>query len=589
MNPDTSGSSAAFSNLSTFQLFDIAEAAAQTEAREWGEDPGMNLFLEDSIALVRRELETMPQVCGERPVFQSNTPFAPPATADETPAQTPAEAPSATPERRRREDDAMPTDVVVAERPRIFVMAGKLSEAAKDTEHYTKVGQYADVWIFGVPDIVFPTIPGVTAISLEAETTLTRERTIVVDSRYFAAALFAVEAGQLEEGDGSRYFEGFLTARPKDVMTAANRLSTLLKLPPMDARRTAIRRASDALTLSWHSRLNARFLESLEGQKLALRARSRELENLIEERNRLSQITDLARGYLGDRTWHELELTVEKGRTVIADYRDELTICFCDLVGFTRLSERLHPTEVAAILNDHYARLHDIVRAHGGWVDKFIGDAMLAIFPNPVEAMVAAQKMVRETRLVRVNDGMEQSIQVRVGLNTGTVAVANLGVPERRERTVLGDAVNLAQRLQSAADPRSVVIAERTFSRLPFAIARTLEPLDVEAKGISHVVLAYRWSVHSDRRAPDEKVALRGSLLNAARRAPILERLQGGARTENTPAPVDSERLGRSRGHGAVHDAPPPELPPTPSRRPSREQPARDWTAVHEPGYDPDA
>jgi class 3 adenylate cyclase len=174
------------------------------------------------------------------------------------------------------------------------------------------------------------------------------------------------------------------------------------------------------------------------------------------------------------------------------------------------------------------------VRAHGGWIDKFIGDAMLAVFENPVEAMIAAQKMVRESRRLKVTDLMEQAVQVRVGLNTGIVAVANLGVPEHRERTVLGDAVNTAQRLQSAAQPHTIVLSARTFSRLPFALARTLEPIDVQAKGKKDTVLAYRWWIHSDRRAPDERIALRGSLLNAARRAPLFERLRGSKQGDSS-------------------------------------------------------
>jgi class 3 adenylate cyclase len=508
--------------LDTFQLFDIAERAAQFEAAEWDEEPGMNLFLEDSILLVRRELEVMPHVSSLR----------------ETPDTVSANADS-------------PSEY--SKRPRIFVMEGSFSAALKDIGHYKQLAKQADIWIFGVQDVLFPATQGIHAVPLTPGTTLTRERTVVVDSPYFKAALFAIEAGHLEESDASsRYYEGYLTARPQVLEDTLMRLGALLGITPLEDRRSSVRRAADDLTLSWHSRLNTRFLESLEGQKLALRARSRELENLLDDRRRLGQLTTLARGYLGDRTWHEFEVTIEKGGTVVADRREELTICFCDLVGFTRVSERLHPSEVATFLNDHFARLHDIVRSHGGWVDKFIGDAMLAIFENPVEAMTASQKMVRETRAVRVNEHMEQSVQVRVGLNTGIVAVANLGVPERRERTVLGDAVNLAQRLQTAAEPRTVMISERTFSRLPFAIARTLESMELQVKGKADIVAAYQWSVHSERRAPNEGMALRGSLVNAARRAPL------------------AERLGDNRG----------------SSRAEQSEPTPNWAAIHEPGYD---
>ena len=451
----------------------------------------MNLYLEDSIAMVRHELETTAQVhLGELPHDKTN--------------QNPLAL------------------------PRLYVMLGKLSLMMEILEHYEKVAQHAEVFVFGVPDAILPEVPNLHAVRIEAGTTLSRERSVVFDGDHFSAALFAVEAGQLEEGGATRYYEGYLTARDAVVREAAGRLEKALNLSPRVASTRGTAEEEHELTVAWQSRLNARLLERLEGQKLALRAREREYENLLDDRRRLSQLSDLARGYLGERTWHELELAIERGGDTIADRREELTICFCDLVGFTALSERLHPAEIASFLNDHYARLHDIVRAHGGWVDKFIGDAMLAIFENPVEAMAAAQKMAQETRSVRISEIREEAVNVRVGLNTGVVAVANLGVPERRERTVLGDVVNTAQRLQSAAEPRTVVLSERTFARLPFSLAQVMERIEVEAKGKRERITAYRWSVYSARYAPDEKMAVRGTILSASRRAPLSERLQRG-------------------------------------------------------------
>src|SRR4028119_1761253 len=149
--------------LEAFQLFDIAEATALTEAEEWSEDPGMSLFLEDTIVLLRRELELMPQVCGARS----------------------------------------------GERARVFVMAGHLSQAAANSQHYRDIAQHADVWIFGVPDQAFAPIPGVTTIALTEYTSLARERSVIIDSPSFGVALFAIEAGRLEDDDeDSRYFEG---------------------------------------------------------------------------------------------------------------------------------------------------------------------------------------------------------------------------------------------------------------------------------------------------------------------------------------------------------------------------------------------
>jgi class 3 adenylate cyclase len=487
-------------SLETLHLFDIGEEAARVEAATWDEEAGMNLYLEDSILLVRRELETTAQLHHSTTQASQGT---------------------------REYSLSLPSPSSSFSPPRLYVMLGSFSSALIEIEHYKQVARNAEVFLFGVPDALLPEIPNLRAVAIEAGTTLSRERSVIFEGDHFSAALFAVEAGQLEDDGGSRYFEGYLTARAIVVAEATQRLEAVLQLPPRGVH-PQDEAADTELVTAWQSRLNARFLERLEGQKLALRAREREFDNLLDDRRRLSQMADMARGYLGERTWHELELAIERGRDTVADRREELTVCFCDLVGFTAMSERLHPTEIASFLNDHYARLHDIVRAHGGWVDKFIGDAMLAIFENPVEAMAAAQKMARESRSVRINNLREEPVRVRVGLSTGIVAVANLGVPERRERTVLGDVVNVAQRLQTAAEPRTVVISERTFARLPFSMSSTMERIEVEAKGKREVVGAYRWSVHSARHAPDESMVVRGTILSASRRAPLSERLQRG-------------------------------------------------------------
>lgn len=482
------------SALQTFTLFDLAEQAAAEEAADWREDPGLNLFLEDSIDLLRNELELMPSVVAQR-------------------------SESA----RANQDTAAP-----GYRPRIWVMCGAYSYINTQIEHYTQLAEHADVWLFGIADVQVPDVPNLYLVPLTPGSELSRERSVVVDSPLFGAALLAREAGQLDEEDAaSLYCEGFLTARQSVVAAAAQRLCTLLELPPSPPRMP-----DQDLTVAWQSRLNIRLMEHLEGQKLALQARTGELKSLLKE-NKRKEV--LLRGYVGGATWQAIEETLEQGGSIVNERRQELSICFCDLVGFTSISERLHPSEVAAFLNDHFAKLHDIVRAHAGWVDKFIGDAMLAVFDNPTEAMSAAQKMVKDVRRVQVNQNMEQAIQLRVGLNTGIVALASLGVPEKRELTVLGDAVNLAQRLQSAAPANAVMLSARTFARLPFAITRTLEPLEISVKGKRDPVQCYLWTVHSDRRLPDRRVVIRESLLTASRRTTLSDRLrQSEENSENS-------------------------------------------------------
>jgi class 3 adenylate cyclase len=460
--------------FSAFSLFEVAVEMVDAEAREWGDEDGLNLFLADSIEMVRQEAELMAAKCSAR----------------------------------------------TGERARIFSLYGKWSDAAANEGYYASLARHADVWIFGVADTDL-SIPGVVAVPVPRGSTLERERGVVVEAPSFGAALFAREAGRLDESDeGSRYFEGVLTTRQEAIESAGGALASLLKLAPMGKRWV-----DHDLVGSWYSRLNGRLIDSLESQKLQLRSRDLEIAQMREESTRLES---MVRGYVGGQTWEEVREAFEQNLDDVVDQeREELTICFCDLVGFSKLSERLSPPELTSILNDHFSRLYKIVRLHGGRVDKFIGDAVLAYFTFPEEAFLAAKKMVQESRSVRVKDEWNVPVQVRVGLNTGFVALANLGVPEMRQRTVIGEAVNFAQRMQSAALPHSVLLSERTFSYLPFPMVRALEPVSVPIKGKLEPVQAYLWTANSDRREEiSDRLAIRGSLLKTGHRGNLSERLR---------------------------------------------------------------
>ncbi len=461
-------------SIGTFALFDIALTVLDVEAREWGEEAGMNLFLDESIVLVRRETELMAASCGAR----------------------------------------------TGERARVFTVVGKWSEISASAPHYASVARYADVWVFGAPDQEID-IPGVVAVPVPKGSPLEKERCVIVEAPSFGAALFAGEGGFLDPNDmQSRYYEGFLTARQDAVDAAAGRLAALLKLAPLGNRWV------DAeLMGAWYSRVNRRVLETLASQRLQLRSCEEELTKTRDETARLEK---LIRGYVGGQTWDEARRAMEENREEIADLdREELTVCFCDLVGFTKLSERLTPPEVATILNDHFARLFNIVRDHGGTIDKFIGDAMLAYFREPAEAFLASKKMVQESRSVRLNTNWNLPIQVRVGLNTGPVAIANLGVSEVRQRTILGEHVNFAQRMQSAAPPHSVLISERTLRFLPHTMIRSLEPIQVEIKGRRDLVTAYVWTTSTERRTEaNDSMAVRSSLAKSGRSASLMDRFR---------------------------------------------------------------
>lgn len=176
--------------------------------------------------------------------------------------------------------------------------------------------------------------------------------------------------------------------------------------------------------------------------------------------------------------------------------RKLVTILFSDLEGFTSLSERMDPEDLRAIMNAYFERLRGVVVQHGGRVDKFIGDAVMALFGVPTateedpENAVRAALDMRRT-LEEFNAGLERErgfrLRQRIGVNTGTVLVASgAGEPER----VTGVAVNVASRLQSLAPSGGILISRDTYRHVRgvFDIVE-LEPVAV--KGVSEPIGVY--------------------------------------------------------------------------------------------------
>jgi class 3 adenylate cyclase len=138
----------------------------------------------------------------------------------------------------------------------------------------------------------------------------------------------------------------------------------------------------------------------------------------------------------------------------------EATILFSDIRGFSSLAERLPPQEVAEVVGRHLTAMVEVVTSHGGVLDKFAGDAVMAVFGAPRPATDHARRALgcaaaMQRRQVALNDAAEHTglptFQIGIGVNTGTVVAGTLGGPGRLDYTVLGDAVNIAQRLQSEA------------------------------------------------------------------------------------------------------------------------------------------
>ncbi len=186
----------------------------------------------------------------------------------------------------------------------------------------------------------------------------------------------------------------------------------------------------------------------------------------------------------------------------ISTERKKLTIFFSDIQNFTSMSERLQPEELTALLNEYFTEMSTIAAAHGATVDKFIGDAILAFFGDPETKGVAedARACLRmaiemQQRLVELNvewrrRGIQDPFLVRMGINTGYCNVGNFGSDARMDYTIIGAEANLAARLQSIAEPGSVVISYETFALVQDMVrTRRLDPIRV--KGINRDVVPY--------------------------------------------------------------------------------------------------
>jgi adenylate cyclase len=169
--------------------------------------------------------------------------------------------------------------------------------------------------------------------------------------------------------------------------------------------------------------------------------------------------------------------------------RQEISIIFADIRGFTSFSERLQPEELVVILNRYLSLAAQAVLKHEGTLDKFMGDAVMAFFNAPlpqedhalraVKAALDMQRAIAEYN--KSGDGAQLSYGV--GINLGEAVVGNIGTAEQMNYTAIGDSVNLAKRLQESAGGGQILLSNSTCQRVKdYVLARPLEAIQVKGR-----------------------------------------------------------------------------------------------------------
>ncbi|GAA6623138.1 adenylate/guanylate cyclase domain-containing protein [Scytonema sp. NUACC26] len=176
----------------------------------------------------------------------------------------------------------------------------------------------------------------------------------------------------------------------------------------------------------------------------------------------------------------------------------EISILFADLVGFTALSERLSPTNIAELLNYLFEEMLQEVFAFGGTLDKYIGDCIMAFFgaPEPQpdhanRAVAAAMGMLTRLEKLNTQNFWEEPLQLRIAINSGKAVVGDVGSSQRVEYTALGATINLAARMEGVCPPGECVISEATYSLLSDP-SYFHEMGDYRFKGINRLVKVYQ-------------------------------------------------------------------------------------------------
>ncbi len=197
------------------------------------------------------------------------------------------------------------------------------------------------------------------------------------------------------------------------------------------------------------------------------------------------------------------QIAAQEGAIEPGGVKRRVVVLFSDIRGFTALSEQMRPDEIASLLTEYFSEMVEIVFEHGGTLDKFIGDAVMALWGAPVSRPGDADRATRaaiamQQRIDRLNAEWSRrgrrTIAVGIGINVGEVFAGNIGSGRRLDYTVIGDSVNTAARLCAEAGPGEILVSEALYRQLAAPPpVHTLTPLPLRGKAQAVQVYSVQW------------------------------------------------------------------------------------------------
>jgi class 3 adenylate cyclase len=218
---------------------------------------------------------------------------------------------------------------------------------------------------------------------------------------------------------------------------------------------------------------------------------------LVRTTELLARANDIISRYVGS----QLAEQIFAGRVDGRHARREITLVFSDIKDFADIADTIEAEDLSQLLNEYLAEMVAIAEAHGGFVNKFVGDAIMILFGAPiargddeaaraVRMALAMQVRVRQLAIAWRQRGFERTFEVRIGVNTGLATVGHFGSPSRRDYTAIGRQVSLAAHLQTACVPGRVLLSDSTWV-LVRDVFRCVPRGELQVKGLPRAVATY--------------------------------------------------------------------------------------------------